>query len=170
MLGLRRLPVERSRVASAIGGHEHIRLRSPYGLSMRPTLGQCLLRADERQRKRRLLARVRVRPLVGRDRAGRVRRVLQDVVLRIGLAVDDRLDLARGSRSSRRRSDRARPSLRSRSARPSACRRPETTPSARGSRSPSAASRRRASSMPLACFSGRRSKIISCATRPFVRV
>src|SRR5437868_4614958 len=27
---------------SAIGGHEHIRLRSPYGLSIRPTLGQCL--------------------------------------------------------------------------------------------------------------------------------
>src|SRR6185503_1156268 len=27
---------------SAIGGHEHIRLRSPYGLSIRPTAGQCL--------------------------------------------------------------------------------------------------------------------------------
>src|SRR4051812_15513365 len=27
---------------SAIGGHAHIRLRSPYGLSIRPTLGQCL--------------------------------------------------------------------------------------------------------------------------------
>ena len=63
--------------------------------------------------------------------------------LRIGLAVDDRLDLLRGSRSSRRRSDRAPLSVRSRSARPSACRRPETTPSARESRSPSAASPRR---------------------------
>ena len=29
-----------SRLNSATGGHEHIRLRSPYGLSMRPTDGQ----------------------------------------------------------------------------------------------------------------------------------
>src|SRR3954471_643992 len=28
---------------SSIGGQEQIKLRSPYGLSIRPTLGQCLL-------------------------------------------------------------------------------------------------------------------------------
>ncbi len=62
---------------------------------MRPTVGQNLLGADERQRKRRLLARVRMGPLVGGDGGRRVRRVLEDVVLRIGLAVDDVLDLGR---------------------------------------------------------------------------
>ena len=48
-----------------------------------------------------------------------------------------------GSRSSRRRTGRAPPRSRSRSARPSACPRPGTTSSARGSRSRSAAWRRR---------------------------
>ena len=92
---------------SSIGGHAQIRFRSPYGLSMRPTLGQNLCRAHERQRKRRLLARVRVRPVVGRHGGGRVRRVLQDVVRRVRRPVDDRLNLPRESRSSHRRTDRA---------------------------------------------------------------
>ena len=48
---------------------------------------------DERQRKRRLLAAVRMRPVVGGNRRRGVRRVLQHVVFRIGLAVDDRLNL-----------------------------------------------------------------------------
>src|SRR5262245_27387932 len=47
--------------------------------------------SDERQWERRLLACVRMGPLAG-DGAGRVRRVLENVVLRIGLPVDDRLD------------------------------------------------------------------------------
>ena len=55
----------------------------------------------------------------------------------------DRADLLADARSSRRRSDRARPSARSRSARPSACPRSGSSSSARGSRSPSAAWRRR---------------------------
>ncbi len=74
---------------------------------------------------------------------GRVRRVLQHVVLRIGLAVDHRLNLAADRRSSPRRTDRAPLSARSPSARPSACRRPGRTRSAHESRSPSDASRRR---------------------------
>src|SRR5262249_24808189 len=49
--------------------------------------------SDERQWERRLLARVRMGPLAG-DGAGRVRRVLEDVVLRIRLPVDDRLDFS----------------------------------------------------------------------------
>ena len=54
-----------------------------------------------------------------------------------------RVDLARGSRPSRRRSGRARRGPRTPSARSSTCRRPGTTSSARGSRSRSAAWRRR---------------------------
>ena len=100
-------------------------------------------RAARGDGERRLLAAVGVPPVVGcrppppcaarasadcrRDRRGRPRR----------------RGSRRGSRSSRRRSGRARPWARSRSARPSACRRPESSSSARGSRSPSAAWRRR---------------------------
>ena len=111
--------------------------------------------------------RVRMRPLVVGDHGGRVRRVLEDVVLRSALPVDRPPGSPRGSRSSRRRSDRAPPSPRSRSARSSACPAPGTTRSARGSRSPSAAWRRPSRRCPPR-LNGRRSKIISCATRPFV--
>ena len=58
-----------------------------------PDARPVLVGADERQRERRLLARVGMRPFFGRHRARGVRRVLEDVVLGVGLAVDDRLDL-----------------------------------------------------------------------------
>jgi len=64
------------RAYSSTGGHVHIRLRSPKGLSMRPTLGQNLVRAHERQRKRSQLPRILVRPMVRCHGRGCVRRVL----------------------------------------------------------------------------------------------
>ena len=51
-----------------------------------------LVGLDERQRKRRLLPAVGMRPAIARDGGGRVRSVLQHVVPRIGLAFDDRLN------------------------------------------------------------------------------
>ena len=116
----------------------------------------------------RLLARVRMRP-ARRPSPPPPCAARSSARCRFGsaLPVDDGLDLARGSRSSPRRSDRAPPSARSRSARSSSCPARETTPSARGSRSPSAAWRRPARrSTARPCLNGRRSKIISCATRP----
>ena len=118
---------------------------------------------------RRLLARVRTRPLGRGHRRGRVRRVLERVVLRGPSRPSRRRGSPRGSRSSRRRSGRARPATRSPSARSSACPPPATTSSARGSRSPSAASRRpRPRCRPR--LNGRRSTMHSCATRPFLPV
>ena len=80
----------------------------------------------------------------------------------------DPVDLAPGSRSSRRRTGPARPGPRSRSAPPSASRPPGTTSSARGSRSRSAAWPRRPRVTPVALVIGRRSRMHSCATRPLL--
>ena len=73
----------------------------------------------------------------------------------VGAALLDRADLLADRDHARRRSGRARPSTRSRSARSSACPAPGTTSSARGSRSPSAASRCRRPRCPPLSLNGR---------------
>ena len=111
--------------------------------SMRLTGGQYLCAGSTRAGERGELARVRVRPLVDDDVVGRVRARGAAGSRRRATPLARRRGSRRGSRSSRRRTGRARRGPRTRSARPSACPRPGTTSSARGSRSRSVAWRRR---------------------------
>ena len=97
------------------GRHTHCP-RAPTGL-------QYLLASQRRHRIGGLLARVRMRP-VGREQgSGGVRCVLQRVVVVRPARRARPGGSRRGSRSSRRRSGRVRSAVRSRWARPSACRR-----------------------------------------------
>ena len=89
------------------------------------------------------LARVGAVPVAGDQRARGVRRVAQRRSPRRSTPPPRPGRSRRGSRSSRRRTGRARRGPRTRSARPSACRRPGSSSSGRGSRSRSAAWRRR---------------------------
>ena len=66
---------------SSIGGQEQIRLRSPYGLSIRPTLGQCLFARTNGSGNAACSREYGCGQSDGGHRAGGVRRVLQDVVL-----------------------------------------------------------------------------------------
>ena len=90
-------------------------------------------------RPSRLLPRVLVRPLIRRHRRRRVRRCLQRIIRLIQPALFNRPDLLANAESSHRKTDPARLSTRSRSARSSACPAPARTSSGRGSRNPSAA-------------------------------
>src|SRR5207245_975156 len=58
-----------------------------------PDTWPVLVVPNERKRKRRLFARVPMRPVVGGHRVRRVRSVLQHVVRPVGFAVDDILNL-----------------------------------------------------------------------------
>ena len=101
-----------------------------------------LVLAHPGRREGRLLARVGVRSTRPRSPSRAVcGRVLERRCPRGRPGPPRSRGSPRGSRSSRRRSGRAPPSARSRSARSSACRPPGRTSWARGSRSPSAASR-----------------------------
>src|SRR6266508_2778649 len=88
--GARRLQPSGSDVFSdgRAGAHQ---VAVAEGVIDAPDARPVLVGADERQRKRRLLAGVWMGPLACNG-AGCVRRVLQDVVLWISLAVDDGLD------------------------------------------------------------------------------
>ena len=100
---------------ASTGGHVHTRLRSPYTLSMRPIAGHVLLvrtlhtaagkppsthtqrrgacaRAP-RRRERRNLARVGPVPLLRGNDSGRVRRMLQRVILLVDAPARDVIDL-----------------------------------------------------------------------------
>ena len=156
--------VLRIRVRRQARAHQvPVAVRALHAPDRRPELAL----ARPRRRERRLLARVRVRPRVARPRARSVcGACLSGLSSRSAVPARSR-GSPRGSRSARRRTGRARPSTRSPSARSSACRPPGTTPSARGSRSPSAASRCPPPRRRRVALSARGSTMHSCATRPF---
>ena len=119
-LGLR-APGFRLREYVSTGGQEQNRLRSPYGLSTRPTARPELAPAQHAARDRPPARANTGGSSVARHRFGRVRRVLQHVVGLVGAARPPRRRSPGGSGSSPRRSGPAPRGSRSRSARPSAC-------------------------------------------------
>ena len=93
--------------------------------------------ACPRRGKSCLFARVGVVPFVGRDLSRGVRRVLEQIVFVDPVFRRRLLSFPRESKSSHRRNDQARVSVRSRSARSSSSRRPATKRSAHEIRNPS---------------------------------
>ena len=119
------------------------------------------------ERVRGDLAGVRVLPLVDQQALGGVRRAAQRIVVHRPGRRRRPCRSRRGWRSSRRRTRRPRQGFRSRSARPSACPRPGSSWSVRGSRSPPSRFATSSTVTPVDLVIGRRSRMHSWATMPF---